>query len=149
MFNDVNHIHLSNMASPNRVVSWTTPCASTELVVTLSVSAHINDVATPPIMTSWIHVISLTFFIQPRSHNLSSKCPNELFISWFNCQYTVGFRVFSIRWADRDRRLWNTIGRSGSHDRIWADCEWIVSGIGPWWSVAPFTNMAKLYPQHG
>ena len=42
-------------------------------------------------------------------------------------------------WADRDRRLWNAIGRSGSQDRIWADCERIVSGIGPKCGIKVYT----------
>ena len=50
---------------------------------------------------------------------------------WFNWQQTVWFHIFSIWWADRDRRLQNAIGRSGSQDRIWADRERIISGIRP------------------
>ena len=95
------------------------------------VSALINDVVTPPMVTSWIDIISLTFFIQSRPRNSNSKVPSEWFMSWFNMQSNVCFRILSIWWADRDRHLWNAIGRSGSQDRIWADRERIVSGIGP------------------
>ena len=66
------YTYLSNMACPNRVVLWTIPCACTELAVMFSVWAHINDIATPPNMTSRMNVISLTFLIQPRSHSFGS-----------------------------------------------------------------------------
>ena len=42
-----------------------------------------------------------------------------------------------IWWADRDQLLWNVISRSGSQDRIWADRERSVSGIGPWFPALP------------
>ena len=127
----ITYTYLSNMACPKRVVSWAnTVCVHWTGHDALE-SALINDVATPPIVTSWIDIISLMFYFQSWPRNFNSKFPSEWFMSWFNWQWTVWFCIFSIWWADRDRRLWNAIGRSGSQDRIWADREWIVSGIGP------------------
>ena len=65
-----------------------TLCACTELAMTLSYrhSWVINDVATPPIVTSWMDIISLTFFIQSWPRNFNSKLPSEWFMSWFNWQ---------------------------------------------------------------
>ena len=130
--NDVNHRHIPvkhGMSKPYCIVNntmwmhWTDHDAH--------VSTHINDIATIPIVTSWIDYNNLTFFIQLQPHNFSSKFPCEWFISWFNWQWTVWFHIFSIWWADRDKRLWNAISRLGSQDCIWADGERILSGIGP------------------
>ena len=58
----ITNTYLSNIACPNRVVSWTnTVCMHWTGHDPLQ-SALINEVITPPIVTSWIDIISLTFF---------------------------------------------------------------------------------------
>ena len=82
----IPYTYLSNMAFPNCVVSWAnTVCVHWTGHDDL-VSALINYVTTPPIVTSWIDIISLTFFIQSRTRNFNSKFPSEWFMSWFNWQ---------------------------------------------------------------
>ena len=60
----ITYTHLSNIACPNRVVSWANTVCVQWTGHDALVSALINDVATPLIVTSWIDIISLTFFIQ-------------------------------------------------------------------------------------
>ena len=82
----ITYTYLSNMACLNRVVSWeNTVCVHWTCHDALA-SALINDVPTPTIVTSWIDIISLTFFIQSRPRNFNSKFPDEWFMSWFNWQ---------------------------------------------------------------
>ena len=59
----ITYTYLSNMACPNRVVSWANTVCVHWTGHDALVSALINEVATPPIVTSWIDIISLTFFI--------------------------------------------------------------------------------------
>ena len=80
------YTYKSNMACPNRVVSWADTVCVHWTGHDALVSALINDVPTPPIVTSWIDIISLTFFIQSRPRNFNSKFPSEWFMSWFNWQ---------------------------------------------------------------
>ena len=82
----ITYTYLSNMACPNRVVSWAN-------IVCVHWTGHdalelaiINDVATTPIGTSWIYIASLTLFIQSRPRNFTSKFHNEWFMSRFNLQ---------------------------------------------------------------
>ena len=82
----ITYTYLSNIACPNRVVSWANTVCVHWTGHDPLVSALVNDVATPPIVTSWIDIISLTFFIQSRPRNFSSKFPSEWFMSWFNWQ---------------------------------------------------------------
>ena len=85
----ITYTYLLNMACPNRVVhvvSWANTVCVHWTGNDALVSALINDVATPPIVTSWIDIISLTFFIQPRPRNFNSIFPSEWFMSWFNWQ---------------------------------------------------------------
>ena len=80
----ITYTYLSNMACPNRVVSWANTVCVHWTGSDALVSALINNVATPPIVTSWIDIISLTLFIQSRPRNFNSKFPSEWFMSWFN-----------------------------------------------------------------
>ena len=82
----ITYTYLSNMACPNLIVSWANTVCMHWTGHDALVSALINDVATPPIATSWIDIISLTFFIQSQSRNFNSKFPSEWFMSWFNWQ---------------------------------------------------------------
>ena len=82
----ITYTYLSNMACPNRVLWWANTVCVHWTGRDALVSALINDVATPPIVTSWIDIITLTFFIQSRPGNFNSKFPSELCISWFNWQ---------------------------------------------------------------
>ena len=82
----ITYTYLSNIACPNRVVSWANTVCMHWTGHDPLVSALINDVATPPIVTSWIDIISLTFFIQSRPRNFSSKFLSEWFMSWFSWQ---------------------------------------------------------------
>ena len=87
IFNYVTHIHIPDkygMSKPSCIVS-NTVCVHWTGHDTL-VSALKNDVATPPIVTSWLDIISVTFFIQSRARNFNSKFPSEWFMSWFNWQ---------------------------------------------------------------
>ena len=112
----ITYTYLSNMACPNRVVSWaTTVCVHWTGHDALE-SAVINDVATPPIVTSWIDIISLTIFIQSRARNFNSKFPSE----WL-CHDSIGnelsgfifsrshepivIGVCGMRSADQDYRI--------------------------------------------
>ena len=80
------YTYLSNMACPKRVASWPNTVCGHWTGHDALVSALMNDVATPPIVTSWIDIISLTFFIQSWPRNFNSKFPSEWFMSWFNWQ---------------------------------------------------------------
>ena len=82
----ITYTYLSNMACPNRVVSWANTVYVHWTGHDALISALINDVATPPIVTSWINIISLTVFIQSRPRNFNSQIPSEWFMSWFNWQ---------------------------------------------------------------
>ena len=82
----ITYTFLLNMACLNRVVSWANAVGMHWTDHDALVSALINDVATPPIVTSWINITSITFFIQSRPCNFNSKVPSEWFMSWFNWQ---------------------------------------------------------------
>ena len=82
----ITYTYLSNMACPNHAVSWANTVCVHWTGHDALVSALINDVATPPIVTSWIDIISLTFFIQSWPRNFNSKFPSEWFMSWFSWQ---------------------------------------------------------------
>ena len=71
-------------ASGKRPMVSNTLCMHSTLTVKLLESTHINDVATPSIVISSTDIISLTFFMQSRSHSFISKLPNLWFLSWFN-----------------------------------------------------------------
>ena len=82
----IPYTYLSNMACPNCVVSWANKVCVHWTGHDALVSALINHVATPPIVTSWIDIISLTLFIQSRTRNFNTKFPSAWFMSWFNWQ---------------------------------------------------------------
>ena len=71
------YTYLSNMACPNCVASWANTGCVHRTGHDALVSVLINNVATPPIVTSWIDIISLTFFIQSRPRNFNYKFPSE------------------------------------------------------------------------
>ena len=88
----ITDTYLSNMVFPNPVVSWAnTVCvqwAGHEAIV----SALINDVATPPIVTSWKDIISLAFFLLNHDHVISiTNFPvNDL------CHDSIGNNLFDF-----------------------------------------------------
>ena len=103
IFNDVNHIHIIvkyGMSKPCCIVSntvcvhWTGHDA---LVLAL-----INHFATPPIVTSWIDIISLTFFLQSRLRNFDSKFPSE----WLSHD-SIGNKLFGLYFLDLMSRSWS------------------------------------------
>ena len=80
------------------------------------ISAHINDVTTPPIVRSWKDIISLMFFIQPRARNFSSYFPvndlyhdsigNKLFGFVFShSDELIAIGICGMRSADQDHRI--------------------------------------------
>ena len=121
----ITYPFLSNMACPNHVVSWANTVCVHWTGHDALVSALINDVATPPIVTSWIDIISLTFFIQSRPRNFNSKFLSE----WFMV-YSIGNKLFGfifsrsyepivigvcgMRSADQDHRIESEPIASGS-----------------------------------
>ena len=109
----ITYTYLSNMACPNRVVSWANTVRVHWTGHGALVSALINDVATPPIVTSWIDIISLTFFIKSRPRNFNSK--NKLFgfvVSRSDEPIVIG--VCGMRLADQDHRIVSEPIASGS-----------------------------------
>ena len=116
IFNDVNLIHKPIKHSMSK------PCC----IVNTIVSAHIHDVVTPPIDTSWIYVISLTFFIQPQSRNFSSKFLSEWVMIQLaiNCLVSYFLDLISRSWSafvecDRPIRItWSYLRRSRA-GRFW------------------------------
>ena len=82
----ITYTYLLNMACPNRVVSWANTVCVHWTGHDALVSTLLNAIATPPIVTSWIDIISPTFFIWSRLRNFNSKFPSEWFMSWFNWQ---------------------------------------------------------------
>ena len=104
----ITYTNLSNMACPNRVVSWANTVCVHWTGHDALVSALINDVAAPPIVTSWIYIISLTSFIQSRPHNFNSKFPSEWFLSWFN-EENVSIWWHQHAFVLRDTRSFNYI----------------------------------------
>ena len=71
------YTYLSTRAYPNHVVSQTTPCAYTATARDTLISALINVVVMPSIVTLWIGIISLMFFMHHWSCNFNSKFPNK------------------------------------------------------------------------
>ena len=123
--------YLSNMTCRNRVVSWANMVCVYWTGHDALVSALINDVATPPIVASWIGVIRLTFLFN-HGHMISilNFPVNDL------CHDSIGNKQFGFVFSRSDEPI--VIGVCGMQstdhdyrDRIWADRERIVSGIGP------------------
>ena len=89
------------------------------------VSVHRNDVATPPIVTLWVNIISLTFFIQLWWRNFSSNFPmndlnrdsigNKLFGFVFSrSDEPIVIGVCGLQSADQDHRIGSELIMSGS-----------------------------------
>ena len=98
----ITYSYLSNMACPNRVVSWANTVCVHWTGHDALVSALINDVATPPIVTSWIYIISLTFFIQSRPRNFNSKIHSEWFMSIYD---SIGKKMFGFVYSRSDEPI--------------------------------------------
>ena len=130
----ITYIYLSNMVCSNRVVLWANTVCVHWIGHDALVSALIKDVATPPIVTSWIDITSLTFFIQSRPRNFNSNFPvND------SCHDIIGKKLFGFvfsrsdepivigvcgMWsADQDHRIVSEPIASGS---------FLESGPGPW-----------------
>ena len=114
--------YLSNMACPKRVVSWANTVCVHWTGHDALVSALINDVATPPIVTSWIvwrfsfnhdHVISILNF--PVNDLCRDLIGNKLFgfvFSRSNEPIVIG--VCGMWSADQDHRIVSEPIASGS-----------------------------------
>ena len=96
----ITYTYLSNMTCPNRVISWAyTVCVHWSGHDVL-VSALINDVTTPPIVTSWIDIISLTFL-----------CNHDHVISILNfpvndlCHDSIGNKLFGFVFSRSDEPI--------------------------------------------
>ena len=112
------------MACRNRVVS----CANTVCVHWTGhdalVSALINDVALPPIVTSWIDIISLTLFNHdhvilildfPVSYLCHDWIGNKLFGFVFSrSDEPIVIDVCGMQSADQDHRIVSETNASGS-----------------------------------
>ena len=106
------------MSKPHCMVN-NTMCVHGTLTTTLLESTHINDIATPSIVTSSTDIISLTFFMQPPGdctvslvnfpvndlyHNSIS---NKLFGFVLSRSYeSIMTGVCGMRSADQDHRIW-------------------------------------------
>ena len=113
------------MACPNRVVSWAnTVCVHWTGHDALG-SALINDVATPPIVMSWIDIISLTFSFNhdhvisilnfPVNHLCYDSIGNKLFGFVFSrSDEAIVIGVCGMRSADQDHRIESEPIASGS-----------------------------------
>ena len=96
----ITYIYLSNMACPNPVVSWANTVSVHWTGHDALVSALINYVATPPIVTSWIDIISLTFLIQSRPRNFNFDFPvNDL------CHDSIGNKLFVFVFPQSDEPI--------------------------------------------
>ena len=96
----ITYTYLSNMECPNRVVSWANTLCVHWTGHDALVSALINDVATPPIITSWIDIISLTFFIKSRPRNFNYKFPNDDLY-----HDSIGNKLFGFEFSRSDERI--------------------------------------------
>ena len=121
----ITYTHLSNMACPNRVVSWANTVCVHWTGHDALVSTLINDVATPPIVTSWIYIISLTFFIQSRpcisilNFPVNDLCHDSIGNKLFGFVFSrsdepIVIGVCGMRSADQDHRIVSEPIASGS-----------------------------------
>ena len=121
----ITYTYLSNMACPHRVVSWANTVCVHWTGHDALVYALINDVATPPIVTSWIDIISLTFLFNhdhvisilnfPVNDFCHDSISNKLFgfvVSRPDEPIVIG--VCGMRSADQDRRIVSEPIASGS-----------------------------------
>ena len=143
----ITYPYLSYMACPKRVVSWAnTVCVHWTGHDALE-SALINDVATPPIVTSWIDIISLMFLFN-HSHVISKfqNFPmNDL------CHDSIGNKLLEFVFSRSDEPI--VIGvcgmRSADQDHRIVS-EPIASGSflesGPVYSVDQLNVSTRSYP---
>ena len=113
----ITYTYLSNMACPNRVVSWAS-------IVCVHWTGHdalelalINDVATTQIVTSWIYISPVWRFSSNHDHVISilnfpvndlchDSIGNKLF--GFVCSRSdepIVIGVWRMQWADQDHRI--------------------------------------------
>ena len=121
----ITYTYLSNMACPNGVVSWANTVCVHWTGHDALVSVLINNVATPPIVTSWIDIISLTFSFNhdhvisilnfPVSDLCHDSIGNKLFGFVFSrSDEPIVIGVCGMRLVDQDHRIVSEPIASGS-----------------------------------
>ena len=110
--------YLSNLACLNRVVSWANTVCVHWTGDDALVSALINNVPTPPIVTSWIDIISLTFLFN-HDHVISilNFPVNDL------CHDSIGNCLVSY-FLDLMSRSW----------LAFVECDWLIRITGSYLS---------------
>ena len=124
----ITHTYLSNMACPNRVVLWANTVCVHWTGHDAPVSALINNVATPPIVTSWIYINCLTFFIQPRPRKFQFQISQWMIYVMIqlaiNCSVSYFLDLMSRSWSafvecDRPIRITGSYLSRSRADRFW------------------------------
>ena len=97
----ITYTYLSNMVCPNCVVSWANTVCVHWTGHDALVSALINDVATPPIVMSWIDISSLTF-LSNHDHVIAIL---NFPVNDDSCHDSIGNKLFGFVFSRSDEPI--------------------------------------------